>query len=375
MRLVEKIVNRGHGYCSPSYLAIHETSNPGASAANHVKLYSSGTWQYAVQYVCDWTETVYHCVPDDRKAWAVGNGNSRCVNLEICHATNQGDFDRAYQTAVEFAAWYLGKRGWGMDRLISHDDARRMWGGTDHTDPIDYFRQYGKSWQQFCSDVQDALGGGAYTVKHEAVDDSTPQRPDGLLRKGDSGSAVSSLQSRLNAIGYSCGAVDGIFGNRTRDDVRAFQRSAGLSDDGIAGPKTYAALAEAEAAGGHTGVSSIADVQRWLGCTADGICGPDTMRHLIRRLQQELNSQFGSGIAEDGIWGPRTRAACVNVRRGASGNITRVLQGCLICRGFALVLDGVFGGDTDGAVRAFQRAHGLSDDGIAGRDTWTRLLG
>lgn len=285
MRLVEKIVNYGHGYANPSYLAIHETSNPGASASNHVKLYSSGTWQYAVQYVCDWTETVYHCVPDDRKAWAVGNGNSRCVNLEICHATNQADFDRAYQTAVEFAAWYLDKRGWGMDRLISHDDARRMWGGTDHTDPIDYFREYGKSWQQFCSDVQSALG-GSYTVKHEPVTDSTPQRSNGLLRKGDSGSAVRNLQSRLNALGYNCGAVDGIFGNRTRDAIRAFQRSAGLDDDGIAGPLTFAALDSGQAHGGggldvdgKWGKATTRALQRALGTTVDGIVSHQRPRY------------------------------------------------------------------------------------------------
>lgn len=375
MRLVEKIVNRGHGYASPSYLAIHETSNPGASAANHVRLYGSGTWQYAVQYVCDWTGTVYHCVPDDRKAWAVGNGNSKCVNLEICHATNGDDFERAYGTAVEFAAWYLGKRGWGMDRLISHDDARRMWGGTDHTDPIDYFREYGKSWQQFCSDVQDALG-GAYTPKHENGGQSSAPRSDGLLRKGDRGDAVRQLQERLNALGWNCGAADEIFGNKTRDAVRAFQRSRGIADDGIAGPITMSELDKAESAGQskQTSDASIREVQHWLGCTVDNLYGPDTESHLIRKLQHELNVQFHKGLAEDGAWGPKTEGACVNVKKGAKGELTKLLQACLICHGFGLVLDGDFGDATHEAVRGFQRSVGLSDDGIAGRNTWTKLF-
>lgn len=349
MRLVEQIVNRGHGYASPSYLAIHETSNPGASAANHVRLYGSGTWQYAVQYVCDWTGTVYHCVPDDRKAWAVGNGNSRCVNLEICHATNGDDFERAYGTAVEFAAWYLGKRGWGMDRLISHDDARRMWGGTDHTDPIDYFREYGKSWQQFCSDVQDALG-GTYTAKRAPVDDSTQQRPDGLLRKGDSNSAVHNLQSRLNALGYNCGAVDGIFGNRTRDAVRAFQRDAGLDDDGIVGPKTLAALNSGQAQSdgslnvdGEWGRATTRALQRALGTPVDGIVSHQRPRY--RDDGTLMACHYGS--FEWTTTGSSTCIAALQRKIGATS-------------------DGVAGPAT---VRALQSFLGVGADGKCGPDT------
>lgn len=149
----EQIVNSGHGSLSPSYLVIHETSNPGASAWNHVRLYS-GSWQYAVQYVMDLDgSVVYHTMADNRKAWAVGNGNSHCVNIELCHATNRADFDKQWSEAVKWAGDYLNKRGWGIDRMISHNNARMRWGGSDHTDPLEYFMQYGKSWNQFKSEV------------------------------------------------------------------------------------------------------------------------------------------------------------------------------------------------------------------------------
>ena len=121
---------------------------------------------------------------------------------------------------------------------------------------------------------------------------------------------------------------------------------------------------------------SIAEVQAWLGCNADGIYGPDTKKHLVRTLQHELNVQFGAGLNEDGIWGTKTRAACVNVRRGARGNITKVLQGALICHGYSTNgFDGVFGGGTESAVRSYQSDHGLSVDGIAGKNTFASLLG
>lgn len=64
-----------------------------------------------------------------------------------------------------------------------------------------------------------------------------------LLQRGDKGAEVSDLQRRLASQG--CGvAVDGIFGADTERAVRAFQKRSGLSVDGIAGPRTFAALRE-----------------------------------------------------------------------------------------------------------------------------------
>ena len=147
--------------------------------------------------------------------------------------------------------------------------------------------------------------------------------------------------------------------------------------DAIAyGGTAPASVESAPAQSASSGDGSISEVQRWLGCEADGIYGPDTKRHLVRRLQQELNAQFGAGLADDGYWGPKTRAACVNVRRGARGNITRVLQGALICHGYSTNgFDGIFGGGTESAVRSYQSDHGLSVDGIAGKATFGSLLG
>lgn len=147
--------------------------------------------------------------------------------------------------------------------------------------------------------------------------------------------------------------------------------------DAIAyGGTAPASVESAPAQPASSGDGSIAEVQSWLGCAADGIYGPDTKRHLVRKLQQELNAQFGAELADDGYWGPKTRAACVNVRRGARGNITRVLQGALICHGYNTGgFDGVFGGKTYDAVRGYQKSVGLSDDGVAGKATFSSLLG
>lgn len=50
------------------------------------------------------------------------------------------------------------------------------------------------------------------------------------------------IQQKLKDLGYYFGSVDGIYGNVTRNAVVAFQKANGLTADGVAGPKTIAAL-------------------------------------------------------------------------------------------------------------------------------------
>jgi len=65
---------------------------------------------------------------------------------------------------------------------------------------------------------------------------------DNLLQLGDAGTEVSTVQSRLSALGYYQGAVDGMFGSLTESAVMAFQQAQGLYPDGIVGPSTQQAL-------------------------------------------------------------------------------------------------------------------------------------
>ena len=61
------------------------------------------------------------------------------------------------------------------------------------------------------------------------------------------GNDVKMIQERLNALGFKCGATDGIFGKKTQSGVKAFQASHGLVVDGIVGVKTRDALAKHDA--------------------------------------------------------------------------------------------------------------------------------
>ena len=138
-------------------------------------------------------------------------------------------------------------------------------------------------------------------------------QPWPLLKRGSQGHPVPALQYLLRARGHLV-TVDGIFGPKTEAAVADFQTADQIRVDGIVGPQTWGALIIVVASG------STGDAERGvqeefqfrnlsgdpaLGLAVDGIFGPKT-RAAVRGFQQAL------GIAADGIVGPVTWRALVS---------------------------------------------------------------
>ena len=129
-----------------------------------------------------------------------------------------------------------------------------------------------------------------------------------------------------------------------------------------------------------TGNPAIKQVQTWLntnyktGLVVDGCYGAKTKAALVKALQTELNKQNKAGLVVDGVYGNKTNAAVFNLSVGSRGNITKVLQGLLICNGLGTNgFDGVYGNGTKTAVTTYQRNKGLTVDGVAGKQTFSKL--
>jgi peptidoglycan hydrolase-like protein with peptidoglycan-binding domain len=130
------------------------------------------------------------------------------------------------------------------------------------------------------------------------------------LKKGSKGQAVKDLQEALKALGQPVGQIDGVFGKKTEDAVKAFQTLSGLDADGIVGPITWLNIDEAD--------------------------------------QSEPV-----------------------LRNGSKGLPVRRLQKRMQLAGFAISeVNGRFGPKTEAAVKALQKQAGLGEDGIVGPKTW-----
>lgn len=161
--------------------------------------------------------------------------------------------------------------------------------------------------------------------------------------------------------------VQGLVTRRAAEQALFLKASSGTSSSS----STTTTTTNAAASG------TVADVQTWLnntyntGLTVDNIYGSKTKAAHVKALQTWLNVTYNAGLVVDGIYGAKTKAA---IRVLKKGNGVKILQGFLICNGYDTGgFDGDFGSKTDAAVRSYQGKKGLTVDGQAGQDTFTKL--
>ncbi len=78
-------------------------------------------------------------------------------------------------------------------------------------------------------------------------------------RQGSQGSAVRTIQTKLKRWGYYTGSVDGVYGRKTAEAVKYFQRQNGLTADGVCGERTLAALGMTSSGGSGSSASASRD--------------------------------------------------------------------------------------------------------------------
>lgn len=208
------------------------------------------------------------------------------------------------------------------------------------------------------------------------------------LRRGDTGSDVRTLQTALTRAGYDPGPINGIFGAQTERAVMQFQRVIGLPQDGIVGPRTWSFLMpfvnepDPDVLRRGSRGPMVTRLQNGLNRagfnvgTVDGLFGTRTQA-AVRAFQRSVGLPE-TGVVDFNTWlaiAPYLDSRDIYLRRGDRGMLVRIAQTALARAGFNPgTVDGVFGPNTQAAVRAFQQARGLAVDGVIGPRTWTALM-
>lgn len=89
----------------------------------------------------------------------------------------------------------------------------------------------------------------------------------------------------------------------------------------------------------------------------------------------DLNISHLSGTSQKAGGDDTVTISLPVLRKGAKGNTVKAVQQLLAAKGYKIgKTDGIFGANTEAAVKRFQAANGLTADGIVGKDTYTKLL-
>lgn len=229
-----------------------------------------------------------------------------------------------------------------------------------------------------------------------------------VAKSGTRGTVVTNLQANLNYLGYSAGTADGIFGKNTENAVKSFQGKEGLSKTGVvyestnklinqrsgekktevSKPSTTPSNDKVLAQKGNRSdlVKEIQNNLNYLGYSAggaDGIFGNNTV-NAVKSFQK------ANGLSQTGIVYESTRSLILNkvndkksnttaskviAQSGSKGQVVKNIQTALNKLGYnSGTADGIFGKNTINAVKAFQKAKGLTQTGIVDQVTYKALI-
>lgn len=109
---------------TPEYITVHNTGND-ASAMAEISYMLGNNMKTSFHAAVD-NERIVTGIPFDRNTWNAGdgkngNGNRKSISIEICYSKSGGErFDEAEKLAAEYIAKLLRERGWGIDRVRTH---------------------------------------------------------------------------------------------------------------------------------------------------------------------------------------------------------------------------------------------------------------
>ena len=201
---------------------------------------------------------------------------------------------------------------------------------------------------------------------------------------------IKDAQTMLKALGIYSGDITGNIGTKTKTAIRYFQKKYSLTVDGIPGTETLTKLRSvylqsnaSSTASVSISVATVQSVQTML--KALGFYSGDVTGNIGTKTEAAIKAfQSKYGLTADGIPGTKTltklnavysgdstsTSSGSSLKYGSTGTDVSELQENLTTLGYYYAdITGHYGTKTEAAVKSFQKAKGLTADGIAGSKT------
>ena len=155
--------NRSGEKLVPVGVVLHCVGVEGSTAINNRNYFNNNQVNASAHIFLDWNDCI-QTVPFDEVAWHAGyTANHRFIGIELCEPTGYDlpKFEKVWTDAVRvFADLFVDLLH--IDKitaqnLMSHAEVSAKWRETDHTDPVAYFKKYGRTADMFRADVQNEM--------------------------------------------------------------------------------------------------------------------------------------------------------------------------------------------------------------------------
>lgn len=414
MRLIKNYLTNNPCYqqgkpLKPTSIQVHSIGTPQPLAQKIMDNWNRSSAGAMVHAVLEPGGDVYEIMEYNKRPWADrGYGNQHAIAFEMTEPDTirytgganweeKGDGSNTkahvlgtYKVAVEYVAYLcrkfglnpLGKTADGVPVVFSHKEGALRGISSNHADPNHLWDVYGLTMDQFRKDVKTMMDGGNIDVETE--DNLTPPTPTPPAASAGGYTAGKEYVLQAN---MSVRTGPGVgYRRKAHNELTADGQKHDRDGNGCLEAGTVVTCKEVSISGADVWIRTPSG---WICAQSAGVTyikedaapapspapeptpAPEPSGDdWIRQLQHQLNVQFSAGLAEDGIAGPKTLAACITCRPGARGEITRLIQSKV-----GSTADGIWGNNTTVAVRAYQSAHGLAADGIVGKNTWRAMLG
>ena len=187
-----------------------------------------------------------------------------------------------------------------------------------------------------------------------------------VMRSGTRGVAVKRLQQALMDLGYYYNSLDGIYDSDDIAAVKEFQRVNGLKADGIAGLDTQQMLYSGFAMPKPTATPKATATPKKTATPKATATPKKTATPKPTATPKKTATPKPTATPAVGTY--------TLLKKGSRGNSVMQLQQRLISLHYLTgTADGIYGTGTESAVKAFQKANGLTADGIAGSATQKKL--